>query len=553
MALLLSILAAASTVLFLALENNRLAERARQERFMRNAAFSVVDDLGSELFTMYTAFSFDLYSLRESGLPVDRQALSLAVQRYRAQARFPLLLRDISCLVPTVDGRNFEYYTWNDQGWLQGPRPSWAVDLHPPTVTEGDGPLPRRAEAAFSLERPVLTVRLRNRPQSKDVVAVALRFDTQVILQEIVPSLVRQRFSESEDALPYTASVRNLTFVGVNARPPADWMVPLLPWTPFDNWFDYYLNRLKTMDHSRSAFENVAGRGGAATGTGWALAVRRLPAGLEAEMTTLFWMDVALSSGFFLVLALGFVGLYGMVIQSRNRARMERTFLALVSHELKTPLAVVRSLADNLARGIGTDEARARQYGEILKEESDRLSQMVGNVLGLTAARGGLSPQDRSPVDLGEVVRDRVDRQEPAPEGTEVEVKIHPGLPLVLAHAAALTAAVDNLVGNAYRHGAQGPGTHHLKFLVEPRRRWGIHGVELIVSDDGPGFSMSEGLNFRKPFRRGDRAKSAQTPGGGVGLSLVRTTALALGGRLTWQSSPGRGAEFRLWLRAVSS
>lgn len=169
----------------------------------------------------------------------------------------------------------------------------------------------------------------------------------------------------------------------------------------------------------------------------------------------------------------------GSVRRAQRLAQQERNFLALISHELKTPLAVVRSLADNLARGIGTDEGRAREYGVVLQEESERLGQRIRNVLGLTSLQGGIPLWDRCPVD---------------------------------------PAAVDHLIGTAFRHGASGPGPHHIAVSVVPRR-WG------------------------------SRAQEGQVPGGGAGLSLVRATAEALGGPRRWSSREGKGARFSLWLR----
>lgn len=283
-------------------------------------------------------------------------------------------------------------------------------------------------------------------------------------------------------------------------------------------------------------------------GSGWSLGVVRLPAGLDAEMQGLQWKNVGFSVGFFVVLALGFWGLYQSVRQARRVAEQERTFLALISHELKTPLAVVRSLGDNLAQGIVTDPRRSQEYGEVIRDESDRLGQMIGNVLGLTAVQSGISAQDRVPVDLGALVRERVGRQ-CVPPNCQVEIAIQPGLAPVLGHQAALAASVDNLVANAFRHGVAGPGPHLIRLAVRSKRRWGRRGVEFSVNDNGPGFTRAEGRAFRRPFHRGSRARDTQTPGGGVGLSLVWTTARALGGDLWWSGQPGRGASFHLWLR----
>lgn len=543
----LLVLLGGSIVLYHSLEADRLVERARQQWFMRSAGLAVIDDLGGELFTMYSAFSLDLYARKEAGDLVDRKAVATAVERYRLQARFPDLLQDLTCLIARADG-TLQYATWGHSGWSEAGPPDWAPDLVPLVQAGAEGPGRR---TSFSLSRPVLTMTLRSRPRPGEVVAIALRFSPRVVLEDVVPAFVRQRFAETSESPSYRATVRN-RLLNVSDRTPVDWEIPLLPWTPFEGWFDYHRTRMTTLKDLRPSFEGRPDLGDLTDGgSGWSLGVVRLPSGIEAEMQRLQWKNLGFAAGFFLVLSLGFWGLYHAVRQARRVAEQERTFLALISHELKTPLAVVRSLGDNLAQGIVTDPLRSREYGEVIREESDRLGQMIGNVLGLTAVQSGISSQDRVPVDLGALVRDRVERQ-CVPPRCEVEVSVQPALPPVLGHQAALAASVDNLVANAFRHGIAGEGPHRIHLAVRSRRRWGRRGVEFSVNDNGPGFTKAEGRAFRRPFQRGIRARDTQTPGGGVGLSLVWTTARALGGDLTWSATPGKGASFHLWLREAT-
>lgn len=543
-----AVIGVASAILASSLETDRKAQELRQFRFLRNAGLAVLDDLGAELFAMYSAFSLDLYAKQEAGQPLSQATLVAAVHRYQAQARFPQLFQDLSCVV-SRGGELYRFASWGPLGWVDGERPDWAVDLRAPLAAVGEVGVPPRPSPVFSLEKPVLTMYFKAKhPVDGEVVAVALRFSTQVVLEEVIPSFVKQRLTETPDGSSYRATVRNLR-LSRDHEPTPDWQAPLLPWTRFDGWFDYYVNRRQNQDFAHGPPDQTADwRQNSAEGTSWALSVSREPSGLAAEMTRLAWRNALLVAGFFLFLSLTFLGLYGMARQARRMAQQERTFLALISHELKTPLAVVRSLADNLAQGIGTEPSRVREYGEILQEESNRLSRMIGNVLGLTALQGGISVRDRVPVAIEDLVRERLSRQEPYPD-TEVTVQIHPALCPVQGQPAALAAAVDNLIGNAFRHGTSGPPPHHIRISVEPCTRWGVRGVALTIVDNGPGFTRREAWSFRRPFRRGDGTQDRQTPGSGVGLSLVRTTAEALGGDLRWSGKPGRGACFTLWLR----
>lgn len=534
--LLLAVIAVATVILGHSLETDRQAEQMNQERFMRNIAFTVLDDLGAELFALYSAFSFDLSASKEPGRRPDRTMLDRVIQRYRAQARFPDLLEEVVTLSLARDG-TYRYDAWSS-GWFDRRRPAWVPDL------ELRGPL------FFSLSKPVLTLFLKNRrPAADEVVAVALRFNPQIIVQKMVPALVGLRLAELGESQAYRAGVRNLSLKSDEVKR-GDVQVPLLPWTVFEAWSEYYLARLQTLDRSPAAFERSiqAPSLEGDLGTGWALTVLRPPHGLGAEMESWKWRNLGLCAGFFLILTWGLVGLYSLTLRTRRLAQQERTFLGLISHELKTPLAVIRSLSDNLAQGLTTDRARVQEYGEVLLEESERLGRMIGNVLGLTAIQGGIAVRDRVPVVLEDLVRDRLAR-EVIGEDVELVVSIHPGLPPVLGQTAALSAAVDNLIGNAFRHGTTGTPPHQIRIMVVPRRRWGVRGVELSIEDNGPGFSTLEGWALHRPFHRGKGAQDLQAPGGGVGLSLVQTTAEALGGHLKWVGRRGRGARFVLWLR----
>ena len=552
----LAVLALASLVLFNSLETESQAENARQLHFMKTAAFQVVDDLGYELFSMVSAFSFDLNTQIADGTVITRDTLTAAVARYRAQARFPSLFEELACLERTGPG-TYRFDSWNDSGWVTDYRPSWAENMVVPPQDGGRPESTPPSDNTFSLDRPVLTVYLRNRrAQVGEVIAITLRFRPQTVIGTIVPALVSQRFSESNGASPYIANIIYSPATTSGDSIPVDWRVPLLPWTPFEGWFDYYVKRISALQPSRTAFDRLAQQpvGAKTEGTGWNLEVSRLPGGLLEELIGFRWRNGALSLGFFLVLGLGFLGLYLTTRQTRLHEHQVRTFLALVSHELKTPLAVVQSLADNLSRGIGTDEARAREYGVVLRQESDRLGRMVNNILGLTAIQGGISPRDRCPIEVSALVKDRLacepDLQDQAADLT-VNTEFPTDLPLVLGHHTALSAAIDNLVGNAFRHGTLGPGPHLVELRLRSQHRLGRRGVSFSVRDNGPGFTRREGRRFRRPFRRGQRASQEQTPGSGVGLSLVYSTAESLGGHLSWKSQAGRGSQFVLWLPAV--
>jgi signal transduction histidine kinase len=216
-----------------------------------------------------------------------------------------------------------------------------------------------------------------------------------------------------------------------------------------------------------------------------------------------------------------------------------------VSHELRTPLAVIRSAADNLADGVVHDADRVRQYGDLVRQEGVRLSDLVEQILeyaGLQSGRRGVPPK---PVEIGALLRDVASAAAPAAgtAGVSIELSIADGLPAVAGDEAALRRVFQNLVGNAIKYGAGG--------------RWiGIAaaaaggGVEVRVSDRGMGIPAGEHAKIFEPFYRAPGVVAAQIQGAGLGLSLVKRIVDAHAGRVSLDSAPGRGSTFIVSLPA---
>jgi signal transduction histidine kinase len=228
----------------------------------------------------------------------------------------------------------------------------------------------------------------------------------------------------------------------------------------------------------------------------------------------------------------GLVATLRGVDRARRALDRERTFLASVGHELRTPLASVRLLGETLAEGRG----EAIEYGRLLAEESERLERMVEQVLAATrvAARPSFAVVDPSQLltSAAELVRLKADRH---------RVRLEPEIPEALGEArwdeGAVRRAVVNLLDNAVVHGGAG-GTVRLQAILE------CDDVRVSVTDDGPG--IARGLR-RRVFERFGRGETS-APGTGLGLWLVEQTATAHGGRVDLEDRPGRGAVFHLRL-----
>jgi signal transduction histidine kinase len=222
-------------------------------------------------------------------------------------------------------------------------------------------------------------------------------------------------------------------------------------------------------------------------------------------------------------------------------------FVATVSHELRPPLAVIRSAAQNLSAGVVHDAPQAKRYGDLIESEGRRLTDMVEQVLEYAGLSDQRRPRVVHPSDAAAVVRDVVASSEGLfhAERVTIEVKSDDHVPPVAVDEGALRRALQNLLTNALKYGA---GGQWVGVTVGTARARGAPEVRIAVQDRGRGIDAEDLAHVFEPFYRGRYAVDRQIQGNGLGLSLVKRIAEASGGRVTVESTPGQGATFTLHL-----
>lgn len=222
-------------------------------------------------------------------------------------------------------------------------------------------------------------------------------------------------------------------------------------------------------------------------------------------------------------------------------ARRQSEFMAAVSHEMRTPLAAMRLLAENLESGVADRAGQREAHTRMIREECARLGDLVGNVLAFT--RGGKSGPWEV-FDLAAMVADAVSLVRPLAE----KKGIHFGWDVAeftdppAGDVEALRRALLNLLDNAMKHTPDG-GTVKCQTRPEGTSHW-----VLEVRDSGPGIPPGERQRIFEPFYRiGDELRRG-TPGTGLGLALVRRTAEAHTGRVEVADAEGGGSVFTLIL-----
>ena len=272
---------------------------------------------------------------------------------------------------------------------------------------------------------------------------------------------------------------------------------------------------------------------------------------IEAAVGDIRRHNLAISAGILLLLMFS-VGLLALTSRRAQRlARQQMEFVAGVSHELRTPVAVIQSAAENLSQGVVESGDRVRQYGTIVETEARRLGEMIERVLqyaGIASARG--LPSNVAVVPA-EIIDSAVEAARPWLAGAHVQRTIAPDLPSVLGDPAALRSALHNLITNAVKYG--GP-TGWVGIRAELASAPGGQGeIQITVEDHGAGIARDDLPHIFEPFYRGTNAIGQRVRGSGVGLSLVRSIAVAHGGRVTVSTHRGAGSVFTIHLPAAES
>jgi signal transduction histidine kinase len=289
-----------------------------------------------------------------------------------------------------------------------------------------------------------------------------------------------------------------------------------------------------------------------ATAAEWRLVVRH-PGGSLAEAGAMIWRrDLLLGFGVLLVLAASMALVLIWTQRIRRLAKMQMDFVAGVSHELRTPVSVISSAAENLADGVVESGPQVKQYGVLIRNEAQRLATMIGQVLLFAATRNGQRQYQPQPVPVAETIDSAVEdlAHLTTVNGFTVEKQVAPDLPPVMADPKALGRCLQNLMTNALKYGA---GARWMGIRAHPGSGPEAGEVLITVQDRGQGIEPDEIPHIFEPFYRGNAARASQAHGTGLGLSLAREAAEAMGGRLTVTSHLGEGSAFTLHFPAAKS
>ncbi len=548
--LLFALLAVLATLQFRWIGEVRDAERERLEASARAAADAVAIEFDREVGRAMRTFGETLRPGNHGGLA---EGLAAARSRWTADARFPSLVSRVD-VVRRDEGGAWSLEETDSSGGLS-PVP-WPAELAavrqvlgvgserppaepPPGAGDRPGP-PRMSFIRMLDDPPVLVLGVLESGEG-----LLVRLDGAAISGQILPQLVARHFGARGDydvAVLGAGDPRPILyrsrpdFVPSPGRPP-DAEVPLFGPRP--------VTEPGSLVRRKGGPPDGPPPGTAPAGmprATWILVASHRAGSLDDVVDAARTRNLLVSGGILLLLAAAVGVLVTSAHRSARLARQQVEFVANLTHELRTPLAAIRSAGQNLSDGLIADAERVQKYGDLIQREGRRLSSLIESALaqaGIEArgesVRAGSSSLADAVAEAMEACRHLADQNR-----ARVDADIPPGLPPVAGDEPAVRTLMENLLSNAIKYGGEN-GRVTVSAAADER------GVRVAIRDRGPGIPEAELPRIFEPFYRGSRAHGA-VGGTGLGLSLVRRIVDALGGSIDVVSRPREGTTFTVTL-----
>lgn len=247
---------------------------------------------------------------------------------------------------------------------------------------------------------------------------------------------------------------------------------------------------------------------------------------------------IVLGAAFFLLLGT-LVFLFLIAQREQALARRQASFLANVSHELKTPLAVMQAAGENLADGRVEDKRRLQAYGNHIFAEAIRLRKMIEKLLDAARAEDHESLIEPKPVLLKGLVEDYLNDHQAylESEGFTVKTAFPESLPFAMVDSKCFQVILGNLVDNAIKYSKE---DKHLHFSLSQQEKL----IQLTVEDHGVGIPKKSLKHIFDRFYRVEDTLTAQTKGHGLGLAITKKLVEHNGGSISVESEVGKGTTF---------
>ncbi|MDQ3712560.1 MAG: HAMP domain-containing histidine kinase, partial [Acidobacteriota bacterium] len=240
----------------------------------------------------------------------------------------------------------------------------------------------------------------------------------------------------------------------------------------------------------------------------WLLNVQHTAGSLENFVAAARHKSLAVSFGILSLLAASVILIFVSAQRAKRLAQKQMDFVSAVSHEFRTPLAVIYSAGENLTDGVVNNEIQVLQYGNLIKREGKKLSRMVEQILEFAGARSGNRKYDLRQTNIKEIIEAALSECKSLIEEKDFSIEKHidENLPNVIADKTALSQAIQNLIANSIKYGN---GNKWLKITAQN----GDGRIKITVEDRGIGIAPKDLKHIFEPFFRSKRVIDEQIHG----------------------------------------
>jgi PAS domain S-box-containing protein len=230
------------------------------------------------------------------------------------------------------------------------------------------------------------------------------------------------------------------------------------------------------------------------------------------------------------------------ITKFREAEEAKSTFISVISHELKTPVSVIKGYASTLNReDANWDQATLARGLSVIDEETDKLSELIDNLLDVSRLQIGTFKLDFGRVNLAEMAQKYAEKFRLQTTKHDIVIDFPSDFPIIQGDARRIGQVLSNLLSNAIKYSPDG-GTITLSGQAVPG------GVRVSVSDEGIGLPLAQQEFVFDRFYRADNALTRETQGVGLGLYIARSIVEAHGGHIWVESEPGSGTTFHFEL-----
>ena len=248
-----------------------------------------------------------------------------------------------------------------------------------------------------------------------------------------------------------------------------------------------------------------------------------------------------LFAGIIFIMAVGIFFTVRAVIHESEVSRIKSDFVSSVSHELKTPLSLIRMFGETLETGIVTDENKRQEFYSIIRKESERLTHLINNVLDFSKMDAGIKEYNFIEADLIKIIRSSLEAYKfhIRDLGFEIKSKMPSETIMVRIDEDAISQAFLNLLSNAVKYSKE------KKYILV--QVWkDIDSAVISVEDHGVGIPIKEQKKIFDKFYRVSAPETTEALGSGLGLTLAKHIAEAHGGTIEVESEVGKGSIFTI-------